>query len=533
MNNTPHALPRTYIGGFVLYLWVVVIGLYPLYQYNVDPDGTSYLTIASRYAYGDFATAVNGLWSPWACWLTALLMKVGVPAIPASIAVNTAGATGFLLASQSLFRYYNLPAKSICWFLAGITFFLCFAVYWQTFDDLWGCFLMLVVLRMVLSHAFLLQWWRWVVLGMVGALAYFAKAYSFPYFVLAVGGSLLLTAPRKVRAVLAMAVAIVVLLFVALPWLYALHAKYGIWTTSVAGPLNMSWYLIGHPLWKPDIGILVPPVYPDSVYFWEDPWYANGQLVHWWQSSHLVWRQVLRLGYNTLMMVRCMAEISVLLPVIAVLVLWQFVASYRSQLRAYKILSVFFLALPLGYLLVHIEARYLWVMLPLACIVAVAPATEGLVPARLRAYWVPVMAVSICLFPAWQLVAMSGVGKKEHQLAVLLNEAGISGQSFITNMHPRHMSKVMYFSGNRFYVVNKQVPAAHEDTAANADTLLQEANRYGVPYYLYVPAGAGWLINPGFSDIFGTGMPQRNTTVSYKKKLSDPASGITLYQIAQ
>jgi hypothetical protein len=246
-----------------------------------------------------------------------------------------------------------------------------------------------------------------------------------------------------------------------------------------------------------------------------------------------VWRQVLRLGYNTLMMVRCMAEISVLLPIVAVVILWQFVATFRSQLRAYKILSVFFGALPLGYLLVHIEARYLWVMLPLACIVAVQPATIQRIPVRLHRYWVPALVASVCLFPAWQLVAMSGVGKKEHQLAALLNKAGISGQSFVTNMHPRHMSKVMYFSGNRFYVVNKQVPSAYEDTTANTDTLLQETNRYGVPYYLYVPAGAGWLINPGFAEIFGTGMSQRNATVSYKKILSDPASGITLYQIAQ
>jgi hypothetical protein len=121
----------------------------------------------------------------------------------------------------------------------------------------------------------------------------------------------------------------------------------------------------------------------------------------------------------------------------------------------------------------------------------------------------------------------------EYKLAGLLTRAGISNQSFVTNLHPRHMSKVMYFSDNRFYVVNKQVPAAQEDTLANSDTLLQEMRRYGVQYYLQVPAGGRWLINPGFHEIFGSGTLLANGDISYKKILSDPASGIILYQIAQ
>ncbi len=62
-----------------LLMSVVLWLIYPHYQYYIDPDGTAYLTIAQRYANGDYAQAINGYWSPWACWLTALLYHTSPP----------------------------------------------------------------------------------------------------------------------------------------------------------------------------------------------------------------------------------------------------------------------------------------------------------------------------------------------------------------------------------------------------------------------------------------------------------------------
>ena len=92
-------------------MWTVLYIIYPNYQYYIDPDGTAYLTISRRYAEGHYVQAINGYWSPWSCWLTALLMKAGIAAIPASVIINTAGATGFLFITQSLFRRFDMIKK--------------------------------------------------------------------------------------------------------------------------------------------------------------------------------------------------------------------------------------------------------------------------------------------------------------------------------------------------------------------------------------------------------------------------------------
>src|SRR5437868_3970442 len=50
--------------------WIV----FPYLRYYVNnPDTISYLTIAGKYATGDFAMAVNGYWSPLISWMLAFV----------------------------------------------------------------------------------------------------------------------------------------------------------------------------------------------------------------------------------------------------------------------------------------------------------------------------------------------------------------------------------------------------------------------------------------------------------------------------
>src|ERR1700733_10077000 len=156
-----------------LLMSMVLYVIYPHYQYYIDPDGIAYLTIAKRYASGDIHRAVNGYWSPWSCWLTALLMKTGVQAIPASIVINAMGATGFLYISQSFFLKFNIIRK-LQWLLnITLALFLCFAIFWQSFDDLWECFFLLSTLRIMLSTRFSTIPGLWISIGFIGALGCF------------------------------------------------------------------------------------------------------------------------------------------------------------------------------------------------------------------------------------------------------------------------------------------------------------------------------------------------------------------------
>src|ERR1039458_8886595 len=166
-----------------LLMWVVLFIIYPHYQYYIDPDGTAYLTISKRYAHGDIQRAINGYWSPWACWLTAGLIRFGVEAIPASVIINALGATGFLFISQSFFLRFDIIRKTQWMLNITLALFLCYAIFWQSFDDLWECFFLLSTLRLMLAEDFKNKPALWIICGFIGTLAYFAKAYSFPFFI--------------------------------------------------------------------------------------------------------------------------------------------------------------------------------------------------------------------------------------------------------------------------------------------------------------------------------------------------------------
>lgn len=463
----------------ILLMYVILFIVFPHYQYYVDPDGTAYLTISKRYADGDFAKAVNGYWSPWSCWLTAVLIKGGIAAIPASIIVNAIGATGFLLISHAYFLKFSIT-RQLQWLLdLTLSVFLCFAIFWQSFDDLWECFFLLTALRIMLAERFIERPVLWIATGIIGALAYFAKAYAFPFFILnIVCCAFLLAQKDKKKWLLICGTSIATMLLCSFPWIYALHERYSIWTTGTAGSLNTSWYLVGHPLWK-DVNVFIPPVFPDSPYYWEDPYVANGPTPHFWHSLHLAGLQILRIGYNGLKLIISMVQLSFVFPLVALLAIWLLRSKQLRDLFPgnIRIVALSFLLFPLGYVLVNFESRYLWYMLPLSMVIGAQafqiPGFSFGLPPRLLVWLFP---MSFIVFPLAKLVEMFDNGKREYELAAALKQSGITG-SFSGNAHPRTMSKLAYFSDNPYYYI------ARTDTVSSAD-MLKELRYYRIKYFI-------------------------------------------------
>ena len=457
--------------GTVLYL------AFPHYQYYIDPDGTAYLTIAKRYASGD-GRAVNGYWSPWSCWLTAILIKTGVPAIPASVIINGLGATGFLYISQSFFLKFNI-VRTLQWLLnITLALFLCYAVFWQSFDDLWECFFLLSTLRIMLASRFTGTPGLWVAIGALGTLAYFAKAYSFPFFMLnTICCSYFIDKKTWLKISLT---AILVMLLFSLPWILILHHKYGIWTTSTAGTLNTSWYLVGHPQWKQGINLLIPPAYPDSPYYWEDPWLANGVTPHFWNSWHLLGLQALRIGMNILKLLWSMLQLSIFFPIILFL-LTRFIGNRKTRLPDPAfIMAVSAFLFPIGYLSVNFEPRYIWYWVPIG-MVSGALLLQDQMTGHGRKKTIGVLpivfALSFLIVPTWGMMKMYGEGEQENAIALQLKQLNIHG-SFTAITKPgaesQRMERLAYFSGNQLYSIPKQEISVKE--------VLPDMRRYHVKY---------------------------------------------------
>jgi hypothetical protein len=470
-------------------LGLVLLCIYPYYQYYIDPDGVAYLTVARRYATGDMASAINGYWSPLSCWLIALLLKAGCLPIPAAVIVNAIAAIGFLFISQSFFLKFNISTTTQ-WLLGfTLSLFLCFAVFWQLFADLWGDFFLLCALRVFLHPRFSSVPALWATAGALGALAYFSKAYALPFFLLSAICVTYRITQQKPYLWLRMCGAIFSTLFViSIPWLWFLHNKYQDWTTGTAGALNLSWYLIGHPFFKPGVHLLLPPVYPDSPYYWEDPWVVNGPAPHFWDSPHLFSLQLVRIGYNVMKLFTSLNELSsfaVLSMLMATGVLWS--ARVRKHVgEDLRLPAMCMLLFPLGYLLINFESRYLWYLLPL-CMILLARALQSVAASEkkwLVAIMHAVVLVSFLIFPAWKMKDMYREGQAEYALSQYTKAHSISG-SFTSNSLPgeetQRIVRYAWFSGNAYY---STVPT---DSAWAA--LLPEMRAYHVRYYVHLQHG--------------------------------------------
>lgn len=455
--------------------------LYPFCSYYIDPDGTAYLTISQRYAAGDYSTAINGYWSPWSCWLTALLMKAGLSAVPASWAINALGAIGVLCSTRLLMKQFGIDTFTQKIMHIGIICFLASAVYIQSFDDLWETFF--IVCMLIVAHQLSLKHKAvyWVAMGFLGALAYFAKAYALPYFVLLtlfIGYTLYKN--QKPLAIKMLLLAWGTCSLVAAPWWWLLYQKYGFFTTSTAGSLNLSWYLVGHPIFKDNIHVFIPPAYRGSPYYWEDPWLANGALPRLWDNSQLFLRQILKLGYNGLLFLLSMAQLSLLCLWLLYKILLLAIRrhQWRNLHRTQQLLVGAIVLFPSGYWLINFEARYLWPIMPLCIVLIIKWLHKDLLP-RLGAQYAMgvllLLTISFAIYPLYQIRSIWRVGQHEANIAHHLQSLPEGG--FTGNAHPQAMARLAYWWHHPYYYI--------ATTEATPTQVSADAQRWPIKYYIY------------------------------------------------
>jgi hypothetical protein len=471
-------------------LVAAVLLLYPFCSDFIDPDATGYLTISKRYAAGDYLRAINGYWSPWSCWLSALLVKPGMAVYEAALTVNVIGAIGVLLVMQSFALAFRLHVR-LQWFLSLVlSLFLSYAVYKQLFDDVWECLFLLLSLRMLCKKDYSTNPRLWLLNGVIGGLAFFSKAYAVPFFALNTAGCSYIIlhsqqgfAWRKWLKMTALPV--LVMLVLGAPWIYALYVKYGEIMTATAGKLNLSWYLVGHPIFADGIGSLLPPPYDNSPYYWEDPYLVNGATPHFYSSAKLFALQLVKIGYNFLKLVNCMNELSALYMFTWLVGIYILFSKKRILFadRKAKLVAYSFLLFPLGFILINYESRYIWYTMPLSMLIGMMAiqklATMFNIARRMAIFLAVVFSCSYLFWPAWDLRNVAGYGDDARRISSLLQKFGIQG-SFAINTNAsqqvRVATQVAYRTGSNYY--NMPFEASFTE-------ILKEMRRYHVKYYFY------------------------------------------------
>ena len=392
--------------------WLVALafGLFHAWMYLhdiQDVDGISYLDLGDAYLRGDWATAINGYWSPLYAWLLGLAMLLLRPApaweVPTTQLVNLAIYVGALGCFDFLLRELlrsgttdvdDAPEPSTglpAWALLpiGYALFVWSALYWQRF---WLQTPDMLVASVVFVAAALLvrirrgagSWRLFATLGVVLGAGYLAKAAMFPLGFVFLGLAAVLAAVRdRRRALPRTLLALATFLLVAAPLVVALSAAKGRVTIGDTGRLNYAWFVSqlrpvpdwrDWPQWSPGGELGTPEHGPRQlvesprVYEFAAP--VGGTYPPWYDPSY--WHEGLRPPFDAaLQLKRLNASVRFYFewfaygpqPGLLVVVVLLAVAGATRRPRARELLPHWYLVVPAlaaagMYALVNVEGRY-------------------------------------------------------------------------------------------------------------------------------------------------------------------------------
>ncbi|MFT3824247.1 MAG: hypothetical protein QM731_10015 [Chitinophagaceae bacterium] len=459
----------------------VFLLLYPLYQYVFDLDGIGYLMITKRLANGDIPDAINGCWSPLQSWLLVPFYKMGVNEFTAFKFSNGVFSLGILWCVYRLMLKTSLtPVLRIAILWICIPILLAYS-FFQLAGDLLLCLLLLIYINIASDELLFEKPLKNVLCGVIGGLAYLSKAYALPFFI--VHFSLIQfilwkqsqVANRNNLLLKNLVAGIGTLLLLAAPWVYALYGKYHFFTFSYAGRLNMSWELAPKPV--TDAFAIGGPPNATSPAYWEDP-YLPPPYYHAFTSKAAFAKQIKVLLHNIVEALQCFHLISFLsLSIVLAGGIW-LVKNKDHRFTTWWLMAVI---LPSGYLLMHIEPRYIWAVTFLVLIAGTIMLQQALSLWKVsKPMWLLCWCIyfgSFLPYPANLLQDKTNEDRPLFELANTLKQQQIRGKLACREENLDVTQKLAYLTGNQCYLVHM--------ADYTYDQLGRQLKEAGIPYFFY------------------------------------------------
>ena len=427
-----HKAPLAYI----LLGYLLLCGaLLPWCLHRVAPDAVSYLTIARKYRAWEVSDAINGYWSPLLSWLVAPLLCLGAPMEITGKCLEIAIGAGALAAVWWLGKRLELPEGVRVWTTLALVPAVAMYALTDTTPDVLVAVLLAVYIGVVIGPDYPRSPWQGAACGLLGALAYLAKAYAFPFFLahfLAVSGYLFVrrrsSRVELRRLAAATAAGLLVFAVVAGGWAGLLSRKYSRPTIGTTGAYQFSLHGQGHPT---DVGGLYPPATKLAISAWEDPTDlsivprppgaspparprpavvpAAVPKVKPFLPDGPLSRVFYRVYHNLIRYTGTLFRLSPLWPFI---LLGLLIACWNvprgGERDRWVILIGTMLLYPAGYLLIFINERFFWLITFLLSLSAGLLTTA--LPVLRRKPWstcfAVVVALSLSLWPAWLLIRL-------------------------------------------------------------------------------------------------------------------------------
>ncbi|MEW6735617.1 MAG: hypothetical protein AB1489_30275 [Acidobacteriota bacterium] len=487
-----YAKYTTGLAPIIILYWIAGIALLNYYQYQINPDGVSYISIAEKYLNGDLSNAINGYWGPLFSWLLIPFLLLNLPTVIAVKLLSlTIGLFTIIGIKRLSYRFEITEKYRSMVIVLSVPIVLYFALSVITPDLLLTC-LLIFYLDVIFDSNYFQHSSRGILCGVIAVLAYLSKSYAFPFFIihfLILNLLHYLRCKEKVqRTVVWQNCLLGFLVFFILSsfWIYCLYNKYGKLTISTAGKYN-------HAIVAPDIpglfpvqylGLLKPPN-QTAASIWEDPSYIEIKPWNPFSSSDAFLHQlrlILESSYRTLIILESFSFLSILIILLYLYDLFRpFNSSIIRSTKLYPLLTL--LIYTAGLTIFHMEERYLWIndiLLLLIC----GQLVNYFSYTGKESLMIYLIALSFLLFPIKKLAQDINNGKDIYILSqTLASKYKIYG-NVASSRYWNTSFHISYYLGSKYYGVPRKGVSDSE--------MLEELKRNNIDYYFVVNETANY-----------------------------------------
>ncbi len=471
MSDRKHIL---FASGIYILLWL--IGSYFLIH-GINPDSVSYISISKKYFDGNFNEALNAYWGPLFSWLL-------IPAFVLRIEPHIFARILFVIFSISLFfiadKYFEKLNVKKELRLYGVLFLILPAIFFSFYRLTPDYILLILVLIYVLNSldedSFKSK--RQVFFSaFLGALMFLTKSYGLMFFIAFQTFRFIIEFVnlKKFSRPIVLNYFLSIALFVILisPWIYLISDKYGNFTISTSGTINLRIVNPELNFHHPSIESgFVPPSDKYGISAWDDP--DINSYPDW--SPFSSFADFKHFTSNTLKnIIKLFLFILSFTPVIFVLLL----INSRKIISNRKYIIIFTAALVygIGYTPIYVENRYVWpsfILISLLGTSLISLYFEKIFYGKVKSLIiVSIIILSFIPFFYYGISQQIPAAKVYIQAKEIKNKFGISGNIASTNYWD-HTLVLSYFLESKFFGTEK--------LSLNSQEMIKKAQNFGVNY---------------------------------------------------
>ncbi|EKQ52943.1 MAG: hypothetical protein B655_1614 [Methanobacterium sp. Maddingley MBC34] len=479
-----------------LITWILLVRNYQFLGIN---DSISYMSIAKLYLNGDYANAINGYWSPLYSWLMVPYLKIvgysPLNALWAARIVNLFTGILALIGIRSLSHKMGLNKKMTTLTILTLIPLILYLSLTQIMPDLLMATLLVLYFNIIFSEGYSQKLSNGLFCGVIVAFAFLTKAYVLLFFLLHfplfnfIQWKTNISPEKRKNITKNFLIGLAVFFIISGVWIFTISEKYDKLTYSTSGDYNFKVVgpeSIGQPAQNP--GFIQPPYLKGSS-AWEDP-SANAsysQLKAWspFKSTAFLIYELKKIPDNIVVLSNMLLSFSYFTLLI---ILFYFILSISSVKKLLKRTEILYplltvLVFPLGYLLIVLDVRYLWILFVLLVIMGFYLLQLLFKNGFLNQYGKKILAItlmiSFVIMPISGLYGSYNAYENFYKMANQLKEHGIEG-NIASSGNTTHYGEDIIIS---FFMDTSYFGYAKEDTTYTQ--LVSELKKYNIDYYIF------------------------------------------------